>query len=290
MEKPNSEICSICKQQDISLLYVKDDYRIVRCNTCNVQLRVPQPSHEELRKIYANYYHPWKVENDVAEIIQLSKTKTFERRLHEIQNYVRRGKILDVGCAAGYFLESAKNEGFEPYGVELSESFFKETHHKLGDSIYRGTIEDIPCENNFFDVITMFDLLEHVKDPISTLRRCRKILMPNGIIAAVLPNTSSLTAKLMRKNWMHYKKEHLFYFSKKTISALLKQESFDVIKVVPAIKVTSLKYLYYHQFKYHPRHPITVTLSILLKIVPQALQKMSIPISLGEMFVLARKG
>ena len=128
--------------------------------------------------------------------------------------------MLDVGCAAGYFFESAKNEGFEPYGVEPSESFFKEAHHKLGDGICRGTIEDIPCENNFFYVITMVDLLEHVKDPISTLRRCRAILTPHGIIAAVLPDISSLTVQLMRKNWMHYKKEHLFYFSPKTLSAL----------------------------------------------------------------------
>ncbi len=289
MEKYNSEICSICKQHSISLLYVKDDYSIFRCNSCNVQLRLPQPSHEELKKIYANYYHPWKIENEVAETVKISKTKTFEIRLQEIQKHIRRGKILDVGCAAGYFLESAKNAGFEPYGVELSESFFKETHLKFGDSIYRGTIENIPCKDNFFDVITMFDLLEHVKDPVSTLRRCRKILMPNGVIAAVLPNTSSLTAKLMRKNWMQYKKEHLFYFSPKNISALLKQESFDIIKIVPAIKVISLKILYYHQFKYHPHHPITVILSLLLKTLPRAIQKMPIYISLGEMFVLARK-
>lgn len=273
----------------MSLLYVMDDYSIVRCNSCNVQFRVPQPSHEELKKIYANYYYPWKVENEVAEIIQSSKIKTFERRLHEIQKYVRRGRILDVGCAAGYFLECAQSKGFEPYGVELSDSFFKEAQRKLGDGIYRGTIQDLPCENNFFDVITLFDLLEHVKDPISTLQRCRKILVPNGILAAVLPNTSSLTARLMRKNWMHYKDEHLFYFSKKTISAILQQESFNLIKAVPAGKVTSCRYLYYHQCKYHPRHPATTILSILLKTLPPALQKMPIRISLGEMFVLARK-
>lgn len=289
MEQTGPDSCGFCKQKDFSLLYVKDDYRIVRCNSCKVQFRVPQPSHEELREIYANYYHPWKVEHEVAEIVQASKTKTFERRLQEIQKYVRRGRILDVGCAAGYFLECAQNKGFEPYGVEVSESFFKEAHRTFGDGIYQGTIQEMPCENNFFDVITMFDLLEHVKDPVSTLRRCRQILMPNGIIAAVLPNTSSLTATLMRKNWMHYKDEHLFYFSRKNISALLKQESFDVIKVVPAIKVTSCKYVYYHQFKYHPRHPATIILSILLKTLPQAMQKMPIGIRLGEMFVLARK-
>lgn len=289
MEKTNSAICSICKQKDTSLLYRKNDYSIAKCHSCDLQFRVPQASHEELRQIYTDYYHPWKLEKEVEEVIKKTKTEAFEKRLQEIQNYVHRGKILDVGCATGFFLEKAKSKGFEPYGVELSESFFKEAHNKFGDRISWGTMEDIPFENNFFDVITMFDLLEHVKDPTITLRCCRTVLTPNGIIAAVLPDTSSLTAKLMRKNWIHYKKEHLFYFSKKNISALLKQESFDVIKIVPAIKVISLKHLYYHQFKYHPNHPITLTLSILLRILPQAMKKMSIRIKLGEMFVLARK-
>ena len=142
-------MCSICKQKDTSLLYRKDDYGIAQCHSCTVRFRVPQPSHEELRQIYRDYYHPWKVEKEVEEVAKKIKRETFERRIQEIQQYVRRGKILDVGCAAGYFLENAQSKGFEPYGIELSETFFKETHHKFGDGIYWGSIEDSPFKNNF---------------------------------------------------------------------------------------------------------------------------------------------
>ena len=271
METFSSIPCNLCKQRNISFLYRKEGYTIARCHSCGVLFRVPKPTSEELRQMYTEaYYHPWNLEKE--ELVKKIKMKTFERRLQEIQKYVRSGKILDVGCATGFFLEEAQSKGFEPYGIELSEFSFKEGERKFGDHIYLGTIEEIPFESNFFDVITMFDLLEHVKNPLTTLRCCRRILKPRGIIAAVLPDTSSISAQLMRKNWTHYKEEHLFYFSKKTISCLLKQELFNVIKVVPAIKVISLKYIYNHQFKYQPRHPITLALSILLKMLPQAIQ------------------
>ena len=233
------------------------------------------------------YYHPWNLEEEI--VVKKIKMKTFEKRLQEIQKHVQCGKILDVGCATGFFLEKAKSKGFEPYGLELSEFSFKKAQNKFGDHIFWGTIEEIPFENNFFDVITMFDLLEHVKNPVTTLRCCKKILKPKGIIAAVLPDTSSISAKLMGKNWTHYKKEHLFYFSKQTISYLIKQESFEVIKNKPATKIMNLEYLY-HQFIQYPHHIATPILTILYKLLPHYLSKISFQITMGEILVLARKG
>jgi len=120
------------------------------------------------------------------------------------------------------------------------------------------------------------------------LRRCRAILKPNGITVAVLPDISSLTAKSMGKNWTHYKKEHLFYFSKQTISRLLKQESFDVIKITTASKVMNLEYMYY-QFVQYPHHLATPLLNILYKLLPHNLSKISFQVTMGEMLVIARK-
>ena len=157
-------MCSLCKQRDISFLYRKKDYTIARCHSCGLLFKVPQPTSEELRQMYTEaYYHPWNLEKE--ELVKKIKMKTFERRLQEIQKYVRSGKILDVGCATGFFLEEVKSKGFEPYGIELSKFSFKKAQNKFGNRIFSGTIEDAPFENNFFDVITMFDLLEHVKTP-----------------------------------------------------------------------------------------------------------------------------
>ena len=287
METVSSIMCNLCNQRNISFLYRKEDYTIARCHSCGMLFRVPQPTSEELSQMYTEaYYQPWNLEKE--ELVKKIKMKTFERRLQEIQKYVRSGKILDVGCATGFFLEEAKSKGFEPYGIELSEFSFKEGERKFGDHIYLGTIEEIPFEINFFDVITMFDLLEHVKNPLTTLRCCRRILKPRGIIAAVLPDTSSISAQLMRKNWTHYKKEHLFYFSKQTITSLMKQEAFEVMRNKPATKVMNLGYLY-HQFIQYPHHIATPIVTILYKLLPQYLSKISFQITMGERLILASK-
>ena len=288
MGKNDLTSCGICSHKDVSLRYSKKDFSIAQCHSCGVLFRIPQPTFEEVRQLYTtSYYNPWHLEKEGG--VKKIKMDTFEKRLREIQTYVSGGKILDVGCATGFFLEKAKSKGFEPYGLELSEFSFKEAQNKFGDHIFLGTIEDIPFENNFFDVITMFDLLEHVKDPVATLRRCEAILKPQGIIVAVLPDVSSISAKLMGRNWTHYKKEHLYYFSKRTISELLKQESYEVVRITPASKVMNLEYLY-HQFTQYPHHIVTPLITTFYKLLPYNLSKISFQVTMGEMLIIARTG
>ena len=99
----------------------------------------------------------------------------------------RVARSLTWAVLPAIFWKRLKAKDLSRYGIELSEFSFVQAHKKFGDSISHGTIEDIPFENDFFDVITMFDLLEHVKDPVATLRRCRAILKPGGVIAADAP-------------------------------------------------------------------------------------------------------
>jgi len=289
MAQTNSVSCGICKSDNASILYRKKDYSIAHCHSCGVRFTVPQPAYTELRQLYSKaYYRPWNLEQEAA--VKKIKMETFEKRLREIQVWEGsgcHGRILDVGCATGFFLEKAQSLGFEPYGIELSEFSFEKARSKFGDSIFYGTIEESPFENNFFDVITMFDLLEHVKDPVETLRRCRAILKPQGIIVAVLPDVSSITAKLMGKNWTHHKKEHLYYFSKKTIAELLRQESYEVVKIAPARKVMNLGYVY-HQFTQYSHHIITPLITTFYKLLPHNLCNISFQVTMGEMLVIAR--
>ena len=288
MGKNDLTACGICSHQDVSLRYSKKDFSIAQCHSCGVLFRTPQPTFEEVRQLYTTaYYNPWHLEKE--EGVKKIKMDTFEKRLREIQIYVSGGKILDLGCATGFFLKMAQSRGFEPYGIELSEFSFVQAHKKFGDTIFHGTIEDGPFENDFFDVITMFDLLEHVKDPVATLRRCKEILKPKGIIVAVLPDVSSITAKLMGSNWTHYKDEHLYYFSKRTISALLKQESYEVVKITPTSKVMNLEYLY-HQFTQYPHHIVTPLITTFYKLLPHYLSTISFPLLMGEILIIARTG
>lgn len=287
MDKINAVTCSICKKEDAYLLYKKTGFNVAGCRACGMVFSTPQPSSQELRKMYSrDYYQPWNIEKE--EVVRKIKMATFERRILEIQKYVSGGKILDVGCATGFFLEKAQSKGFEPYGIEISAFSYQQGRKKFGDHIFNGTIEDVPFGNILFDVITMFDLLEHVKDPVATLRCCKKILKPHGIIVAVLPDVSSLTARLMGKTWTHYKKEHLFYFSKRTITDLLKQESFEVLKIIAARKVMNLEYLY-NQFIQYPHAVATPIATALYKLLPRYLRTVPCPVTMGEILVTARR-
>jgi len=135
----------------------------------------------------------------------------------------------------------------------------------------------------------MFDLLEHVRDPLETLQFYKRILKPGGIITAVLPNTSSLSAKLMADNWAHYKKEHLFYFSPKTIIPLLKKISFKVFAIHPATKVMNFDYPY-HQFRQY-QHPLALpVMNFFHKILLDFFHSLSFAITMGEVFIVAEKG
>lgn len=288
MKENDLTACGICSHQEFSIRYRKKDFSLAQCHSCGVLYRTPQPTSEEVRQLYTTaYYNPWHLEKE--EAVKKIKMESFDRRLQEIQNYVHGGKILDVGCATGFFLEKAKSKGFDPYGLELSEFAFKQAHKTFGDHVFWGTIEDLFFENNFFDVITMFDLLEHVTNPVTTLRCCRRILKPKGIIAAVLPDTSSMSAKVMGKGWTHYKKEHLFYFSKQAIASLMEKESFEVIQIKPAAKIMNVEYLY-HQFMQYPHHIATPLVSMLYKLLPNYLSRVSFSITMGEILVIARKG
>lgn len=151
---------------------------IVCCPNCKLEFIYNQPNFEEIKSIYSSeYYKAWGMEFGENNEVAFMKKSTFRNMLNKILPYKTSGNILDIGTASGFLLEEAKKMGFEPYGVELSEYSSSIAKKKFGnDRIYNGTLETSPFKESFFDVITMTDLLEHIQDPISTLKISNKLL------------------------------------------------------------------------------------------------------------------
>jgi 2-polyprenyl-3-methyl-5-hydroxy-6-metoxy-1,4-benzoquinol methylase len=280
--------CSICGSEKC---YEKNGYLgypLIHCNFCKSEFLKPQPTIDELNEIYSiDYYSSWGImEHNLNETVAEIKKETGRRNLKRLAPFKTDGKLLDVGCALGYFLEVAKESGFDVYGVEISSFSSKIAQEKFGAAVvFNGILEQCPFQENEFDVITMFDLLEHTRNPLKVLKRAKSLLKNDGIISLTTPNASGLLKFMFGKRWIHYKAEHLYYFSKDGISKLADEAGLKVLSITNSRKTFNMEYVI-NQFKVY-RHFIFSPLSALLKfLMPRGLRKLMFNLKIGEMNII----
>lgn len=157
------------------------------------------------------------------------------------------GRLLDVGCSAGFFLEAARYAGWTVQGVELSADAAALARERLGLDVFVGELADAPLAPVSFDAVTLWDVVEHVRDPAAMLRDARTLLRPGGTLALSTPNIGGLFPRLSRPvavatgYWTHPEPPaHLFQFSQTTILRLLQATGFRVAGVLH--ERTPLKY------------------------------------------------
>lgn len=151
---------------------------IIKCPNCEVQFMNPFPTDEEINNIYSkDYFSSWGIgEGETVEVADM-KRNTFKHILNGITPYVNHGNILDIGTATGFLLEEAKKLGFNTYGIEISKYASSIAKSKFGEEkIHNGTLETCGFKNNYFNLITMCDVIEHIKDPTSTLKIVNRLL------------------------------------------------------------------------------------------------------------------
>lgn len=282
-----NRICPLCGGRANQLRYASP--LEIRDCSCGLTFLGIHPSTAERKMIYSEeYYRSWGVKGENDELPRAMKHRTFAARLDRIAGHIRSGKVLDVGCATGYFLEVARDRGWDVHGVELSEYSARIAQGKFGDRVHNGTLEDACFDDGSFDLVTLSDLVEHVPDPVIFMGEVWRILNPGGLVLIVTPNVASISERLMRGRWSHYKEEHLFYFSPQTIRQLLSMAGFETLLVESASKFLNLKYIL-SQLTTYP-HPLLTPLSrIVSTLSPAVLQTYPLPLPCGEMLVLASK-
>jgi 2-polyprenyl-3-methyl-5-hydroxy-6-metoxy-1,4-benzoquinol methylase len=197
----------------------------------------PKPKLENIKKIYDfNYFQNNNSNSTGYENYLKDKPniiKTFKKRFKKIENLlVKNEKSLDLGCACGFFLEIARDKGFDAHGIEISDWASKIAKKKFGaEKIFNGTLQQSDFPEAVFDLITMWDYIEHILDPMTELLIIHKLLNKDGMLVLTTPNTNSWAHKVFKQKWMGYKdKEHLQYFSDKNLNILLQKTGFKVIK------------------------------------------------------------
>lgn len=230
--------CHLCESTRIKIFLRDGKFTIRQCLGCAYKFTWPQPTETELREIYGRGY--FKNENarsmaydDYASEENDVRTTSKIRLKHIAKELnITQGRVLDIGCAMGFFLAACEEKGFETFGVELSE--FCQEHWKAKTShVHWGTLETASFENGFFDLITLWDVIEHVPDPRLLLSICARLLKPGGGLVLMTPNIDSFIAKVMKEKWVCYEDPHihLHYYGEKHIRTELERCGFDKIRV-----------------------------------------------------------
>jgi len=232
--------CSLCGSEGRDDVFREEPFHVVRCQDCGLVYVTPRLKPEVLPQVYDEGY--WTSEGpknrgyaDYRSQEQLY-LKTFRKRFDIIDRYMPEpGRLLDIGCAAGFFLEVARERGWELEGVELSAEIATHAIEHYGfDQIHVGTLETAPYERGSFDLVTMWDVVEHVPDPRTFFEAARAYLRPDGLLILETQNVGSAFAKRMGPKWQHYKHlEHLYHFDSETIERLLDETGFEILENTP---------------------------------------------------------
>ncbi|HEB52114.1 MAG TPA: class I SAM-dependent methyltransferase [bacterium] len=232
--------CQLCGSEARDRKFEDGPYTVWTCRDCGLVYVSPRLVGQALLDVYDEGY--WKSDNpkergyaDYASEAKLY-LKTYRKRMKLVSRWLPQpARILDVGCAAGYFLRVAQEHGHDVHGVELSEPIANEAIQALGaDRVYRGFLDDAIRErawpDHSFDLVTIWDVIEHVPEPQALLATIRRMVRPGGKLLLETQNVASRMARRLGKAWHHYKHdEHLYHFNPDTVRRLLDDCGFDVL-------------------------------------------------------------
>ena len=179
--------------------------------------------------------------------------KRWQNHKQIVRLHKQSGAVLDLGCSSGSFLDSLKGEPWTLYGIEMSPECAKTAEARTGAKIFIGDILDAPFPPETFDVITCFDVLEHLYNPRQVIARVREWLKPGGIFYVFVPNVYSAEARVFRSYWCGLElPRHLFHFSPASLERLASSEGLKVVSLVPTKNPSigySLRYFFDDLFR-----------------------------------------
>ena len=206
---------------------VPGNFTIVKCMACGTVYLSPAPEQKEFEKCYPEKYYTRASGNvRVTEAHKLSLEKGFLYRADIMERFVKIGKMLDVGCGDGYFIAFLRKRGWDSWGAEISEAACRHAINELlleKDKVLCGDFLKISLPGNCFDLITLFDVLEHMPDPATVLKRCSELLKPGGGIFIQVPNFNSAGRRIFGKYWIHIDApRHLIHFTPASLRLFMK--------------------------------------------------------------------
>lgn len=239
-------ICPICGSDKTSFYCKKNNHSLHICGACQSGFIWPLP--EATEEIYKeNYFKKGKEKKEFGysdyDTDKEPMKIIFEDYLKEAEKLTSGRKIFDIGAATGYFLDLAKKRGWETFGSDISK-YAAEIAGQRGHKVIYGDLVNAKIDEQY-DVVTLWDVLEHLKDPGKYLKIANKILADSGILFINTVNIQSTWAKLLGKRWhLIVPPEHLFYFSPQSLKLLLEKAGFEILSMNSQGKKFTLAYIF----------------------------------------------
>lgn len=231
MDRPR---CIVCDSLDCCFYKEEYSYKVFLCRDCDVLFVFPHPDPRQIEEVYMrSEYSP----ENVAYWEKRGR-RTFIRLLQKLELLRHSGTLLDVGCGYGLFLKYARERGWKVYGVDICKEECRYAVDKLGLDVFNGTLFDASYPDKYFDVITLWNVLEHVPDPVSLLKECCRIMKEGGLLLLRVPNMALHWR--IRFIWERMGKtllnppQHLYGFGPKNLDLLLQRVGFSSREITNA--------------------------------------------------------
>lgn len=243
-----------------------------RCRSCGAVFNSAVPSFELLRGMYEEGLH------EDYRLEDANRRRTFRGLIKAIAPWLDPRpprSLLDVGASTGIFLDTFRRAypQWSVAGVEASRWAIDECRRLFGLELIQGMFETSSLPAAGQDLITMLDLIEHLRDPLRTLSAARHCLKPGGILVLTTPNVGSLPSRILGSRWWGYRQTHLLYLSPRSLGVLLRRAGFRMIRKRTLIKYFNLDYC----------------CRLFGRGRARSVPEWSFPLPLGDMLVVARR-
>ena len=296
MLKKENIFCPICNSDQFKIKYlpsveindpkilygaasgIPGSQTIVECQDCGLLYENPRYAESIILEGYTE-------SNDEGHDSQYSmRIKSFYDALIKNRNYLppKGSKILDIGTAGGAFLDAAKKFGYDAWGMEPS-AYLVERGKDRGLQIEQGIIESHTFEKNSFDMVCLWDVIEHLTDPKGSLEKVKELLKPNGILLINYPDISTWQAKIFGKRFWWIISVHLTHFSPKTIKKICSLTGYEVISFKPYWQ--TLEFGYLADMAAHFKVPFA---KIIASRLPKFIKKIPFPYYASQTTAIAR--
>jgi 2-polyprenyl-3-methyl-5-hydroxy-6-metoxy-1,4-benzoquinol methylase len=228
-------ICSSTKLHQLSRYYEK--HRLVKCRSCGFVFMEKIPTIDELTLFYSNYSY-----DSDSPLSPLTK-ESYNLLLDKFEKFRKTNKILDVGCGRGWFLIEAKKRGWEVYGTEFSEKAI-EVCEASGLNMKMGKLENNTFSQGVFDIITSFEVIEHINNPLEEIANIHRFLRKGGLFYCTTPNFNAYLRYYLRENYNNVivYPEHLSYYTRSTLKKLMRVNNFNTQRVLTTgVSISSIK-------------------------------------------------
>jgi SAM-dependent methyltransferase len=234
--------CNLCGSTDYSVIYQIPDlllendddlFTLVGCDRCGLVYQNPRPTEEEIGRYYPQDYEPFYQDGNKNWLLRKVNLRGVEKRRRIVTSLNKKqkgGRLLDIGCSTGLFLNELRRTGlWEVWGNDTSEYAVKIAKDQYQLEVFQGSVIQANYPTVFFDVVTLWDVLEHLPDPAVTLREISRITKPESYLILRLPNYDSFDSKLFGQAWAGLDvPRHYYVFSKRNIERLLDTNGFTV--------------------------------------------------------------